>query len=110
MAPRTTRFAALLTAGLMLAAPAGAAAADADNGDAGAEGNGAGMSVDQAWENAKRDWQKLQDASGEAWGEAKREFEDSWSRLQQALSDSDEAAPPPDPAVSPDASGDDGTQ
>jgi hypothetical protein len=99
MAPRTTRFAALLTAGLMLAAPAGAAAADADNGDAGAEGNGAGMSVDQAWENAKRDWRDLQEASGDAWDDAKQEFEESWSRLQRALSGADEAVPPPDPSA-----------
>jgi hypothetical protein len=98
------RFAAATIAGLLLAAPAGVGAQSQDtqaggNGETAEDTGGSELDVDQAWENAKRDWRDLQEASGDAWDDAKQEFEESWSRLQRALSGADEAVPPPDPSA-----------
>jgi len=84
-------LAALLTAGL----PAPAAAEGGDNAD-GQPAQPGEMSVQEAWSNAKKDWRDLQAASGDAWGEARQQFQESWNRLQRLMSDRDGTAPPPD--------------
>ena len=97
-APRRTA-AALLAAG-MIAGTAVPAAAAGEGASERADGNKAAqtrdMSVQEAWTNAKEDWRELEAASGDAWGEARQEFQKSWSRLQNLMSDSDGTAPPPD--------------
>jgi hypothetical protein len=87
-------LAALLVAGTAL--PAAAAGAGESERAAEAQGETRDMSVEEAWANAKQDWRDLEKASGDAWGEAREEFQKSWSRLQRLMSESDEAAPPPD--------------
>jgi hypothetical protein len=82
-------LAVLLAAGTTLPA---AAAGDGEQ----AESETRDMSVEEAWANAKQDWRDLEKASGDAWGEARKEFEKSWRRLQDMMSESDGAAPPPD--------------
>lgn len=90
--------AALLTALLVAGTALPAAAAGAGDSERAAEAQGEtrGMSVEEAWANAKQDWRDLEKASGDAWGEARKEFQKSWSRLQSLMSESDGAAPPPD--------------
>jgi hypothetical protein len=85
---------------LLLALYAGPAVAGGGSGSGGGEGKDTaaedtpgGMSVDEAWEQAKRDWQELQDASGEAWEKAKQEFDESWSALKERLQDEPPGAP-----------------
>jgi hypothetical protein len=97
-APR--RAGAALLAAAMIAGTAVPAAAAGEGASERADGNKAAqtrdMSVQEAWTNAKEDWRELEAASGDAWGEARQEFQKSWSRLQNLMSDSDGAAPPPD--------------
>jgi hypothetical protein len=72
----------------MVAGTALPAAADVEGNPAPAEGESASgnMSVEQAWENAREDWQELQEASGDAWNNASDEFDQSWQQLQRAMS------------------------
>ena len=93
------RASAALLAGLLIAGTSLPALATGQ-GDPQASGesvDGTGdMSVQEAWANARQDWRELQAASGEAWDEAQKEFQDSWSRLQRLMSEQDGTAPPPD--------------
>ncbi|MBK1696120.1 hypothetical protein [Rhodovibrio salinarum] len=102
--PRSTRLdiAKRLGAGLMAAfllagttAPALAAGSDSET-SAGKAEQTSDMTIDQAWANAKEDWRELQEASGDAWNDARDEFEESWSRLQRMMSEEEGSAPPPD--------------
>lgn len=87
-------MAAFLVAGTSL--PAVAAGQGVDQGADPKGAQNGDMSVQEAWTNAKEDWRELQEASGDAWGEARTEFQKSWSRLQRLMSEQDGAAPPPD--------------
>ncbi len=98
------RIGAALLAAAMIAGTALPAAAAGEGASERADGKAAqtrDMSVQEAWANAKEDWRELQAASGDAWGEARQEFQKSWSRLQNLMSDSDGAALPPDEPADP---------
>lgn len=87
--------AGLLAAALLAGTVAPAPAADQpDANDAASASDG--MSVQEAWSNAKQDWRKLQAASGDAASAARQEFEESWDQLQRLMSEQEGTAPPPD--------------
>ncbi|MBK1670843.1 hypothetical protein CKO28_22765 [Rhodovibrio sodomensis] len=94
---------ALLLAGTSLPALAAGQSGDRDAGDrqaAGGDMGGSEMSVQEAWANAREDWNQLQDASGDALSAARKQFQQSWNRLQSLMSEQEGTAPPPDdPAV-----------
>lgn len=76
-----------------------AAQAEADGENHPQKGEPVNMTVSEAWQNAKEDWRALQEASGDAWEDAQRQFEESWADLQATMRQSDgEAPPPPNPA------------
>ncbi|MDZ7713874.1 MAG: hypothetical protein U5L06_12565 [Rhodovibrio sp.] len=95
------RTGAALLAAAMIAGTGFPAAAAGDGAAERADDTAAetrGMSVEEAWANAKQDWRELEAASGDAWGAARKEFQQSWSRLQTLMSESDGAPPPDAPA------------
>lgn len=95
-----TRPTAVALAALLVAAPAAATAAGDESGSREPE-QPQDMSIQEAWENAKRDWTKLQEASGKAWQDAREEFSESWQRLQEMMAESEDETPPP-PGAMPD--------
>lgn len=72
-----------------------AAQTEADGENHPQKGEPGDMTVSQAWQNAKEDWRALQEASGDAWEDARRQFEESWADLQSAMRRSDDDTPPP---------------
>jgi hypothetical protein len=94
----TRTLAAAGALALLLAGPGPAPAQDA-GADAGKDST-PDMSVQEAWANAKRDWEKLETKSGEAWKKAREEFQKSWRELQRVMQDQGEDAPPP-PSAAP---------
>jgi hypothetical protein len=89
----------LVLATLLVAAPAASAAAAGQEDGPQKPEQAQDMSIQEAWENARRDWNKLQDASGKAWRDAREEFAESWQRLQEMMAESEDETPPPPGAM-----------